>query len=274
MLEFPWHLVKFPDNSLTFRKFISPWHFPDGYEPWGCFSDHCSALLLGDILMLGINSLVPVGCFSDHCSALLLWDIVMLGINSLVPVGCFSDHCSALLLGDILMPGINSLTPVGCFSDHCSALLLGDILMPGINSLTPVGCFSDHCSALLLGDILMLGINSLVPVGCFSDHCSALLLWDILMLGINSLTPGMFGLIDRLIAINIISTQKGRILNSWHKPWESTSHQWLRGNHWSHIELWPFLFSRNPEQTVEQFLNSMKLCISLAFPVQLPPRIK
>ena len=26
----------FPDNSLTLRNFISPWHwhFPDGYEPW------------------------------------------------------------------------------------------------------------------------------------------------------------------------------------------------------------------------------------------------
>ena len=34
MSKFPWHFVKFPDNSLTLRNFISPWHFPDGYEPW------------------------------------------------------------------------------------------------------------------------------------------------------------------------------------------------------------------------------------------------
>ena len=34
MSKFPWHSVKFPDNSLTLRNFISPWHFPDGYEPW------------------------------------------------------------------------------------------------------------------------------------------------------------------------------------------------------------------------------------------------
>ena len=34
MSKFPWHLVKFPDNSLTLRNFISLWHFPDGYEPW------------------------------------------------------------------------------------------------------------------------------------------------------------------------------------------------------------------------------------------------
>ena len=33
MSKFPWHSVKFPDNSLTLRNFISPWHFPDGYEP-------------------------------------------------------------------------------------------------------------------------------------------------------------------------------------------------------------------------------------------------
>ena len=36
MSKFPWHFVKFPDNSLTLRNFISPWHFPDGYEP--CYS--------------------------------------------------------------------------------------------------------------------------------------------------------------------------------------------------------------------------------------------
>ena len=34
MSKFPWHFVKFPDNSLTLRNFISPWHFPDSYEPW------------------------------------------------------------------------------------------------------------------------------------------------------------------------------------------------------------------------------------------------
>ena len=33
MSKLPWHSVKFPDNSLTLRHFISPWHFPDGYEP-------------------------------------------------------------------------------------------------------------------------------------------------------------------------------------------------------------------------------------------------
>ena len=33
MQKLPWHFVKFPDNSLTLRNFISPWHFPDGYEP-------------------------------------------------------------------------------------------------------------------------------------------------------------------------------------------------------------------------------------------------
>ena len=37
MSKFPWHFVKFPDNSLTLRNFISPWHFPDGYEPWLTF---------------------------------------------------------------------------------------------------------------------------------------------------------------------------------------------------------------------------------------------
>ena len=36
MSKFPWHSVKFPDNSLTLRNFISPWHFPDGYEPCPC----------------------------------------------------------------------------------------------------------------------------------------------------------------------------------------------------------------------------------------------
>ena len=36
MSKFPWHSAKFPDNSLTLRNFISPWHFPDGYEPCGC----------------------------------------------------------------------------------------------------------------------------------------------------------------------------------------------------------------------------------------------
>ena len=33
MSKFPWHSVKFPDNSLILRNFIYPWHFPDGYEP-------------------------------------------------------------------------------------------------------------------------------------------------------------------------------------------------------------------------------------------------
>ena len=33
MPKFPWHFVKFPDISLTLRNFVSPWHFPDGYEP-------------------------------------------------------------------------------------------------------------------------------------------------------------------------------------------------------------------------------------------------
>ena len=36
MCKLPWHFVKFPDNSLTLRNFISPWHFPDGYEPCLC----------------------------------------------------------------------------------------------------------------------------------------------------------------------------------------------------------------------------------------------
>ena len=31
-VKISWHFVKFPDNFLTLRKFISPWHFPNGYE--------------------------------------------------------------------------------------------------------------------------------------------------------------------------------------------------------------------------------------------------
>ena len=31
--EFPWHYFKFPDNSLTLKKLIFPWLFPDTWQP-------------------------------------------------------------------------------------------------------------------------------------------------------------------------------------------------------------------------------------------------
>ena len=31
--EFPWHFFKFPDNSLTLKKLIFPWLFPDVWQP-------------------------------------------------------------------------------------------------------------------------------------------------------------------------------------------------------------------------------------------------
>ena len=34
MSKFPWHFVKFPDNSLALRNVTSSWHFPNGYEPY------------------------------------------------------------------------------------------------------------------------------------------------------------------------------------------------------------------------------------------------
>ena len=49
MSKFPWHCVKFPDNSLTLRNLISPWHFPDGYEPWGGLSHQEKNIILQEI---------------------------------------------------------------------------------------------------------------------------------------------------------------------------------------------------------------------------------
>ena len=55
MSKFPWHSVKFPDNSLTLRNFISPWHFPDGYEP--CWMTH---ICVGKLTIIGSdNGLSP-----------------------------------------------------------------------------------------------------------------------------------------------------------------------------------------------------------------------
>ena len=39
---FPWHNIKFPDNSLTLKNFKFPWHFPDAYEPCRCCIDHAN----------------------------------------------------------------------------------------------------------------------------------------------------------------------------------------------------------------------------------------
>ena len=32
--EFPWHFFKFPDKSLTLKKYFFPWLFPDAWQPW------------------------------------------------------------------------------------------------------------------------------------------------------------------------------------------------------------------------------------------------
>ena len=60
--EIPWRFItilpnvkisltfsKFPDNSLTLRNFISPWHFPDGYEPCVCFVLTLKILVAGGL---------------------------------------------------------------------------------------------------------------------------------------------------------------------------------------------------------------------------------
>ena len=31
--EFPWYFLKFPDNSLTLKKYFFPWLFPDAWQP-------------------------------------------------------------------------------------------------------------------------------------------------------------------------------------------------------------------------------------------------
>ena len=44
---------KFPDFSLTLRKIISPWLFPDPYEPWLCLSEMQTRLVHFDHFFIG-----------------------------------------------------------------------------------------------------------------------------------------------------------------------------------------------------------------------------